>query len=435
MNGALIGALGVAALLVLILVGTPIAVALMAIGFIGLVSVIGLPAALSGIANQLYVDSSNYAFSVIPFFIAMGYFASASGIVDSAYDFASKWLSNVPGGLYVVAIATCAIFAAATGSSFTGTIAVGKSILPEMEKRGYDSKLSVGCLAVAGTLGVMIPPSLSMVIYGIATNESIGTLLIAGVIPGIMSTVVYMLGSGVLVALNPRFAPRRTGFTWRERFRAVPGVWGIAVLAGIIIGGIYSGIFTPTEAGAIAAVVALILLAYGRKNQFFTEFRQGAKDTIITNAMIFFILVGAMIFSRFLTRAGAVDSFVEAITKGGFAPWVILALFLALWTVLGMFMAATAVLLLVAPIAHATLTPLGYDGIWLGVIMTKMFELAALTPPVALNVYVAKSLVPEMRLEDAFRGTAPFIVMECVTVALLVAFPEISLWLPRMAFG
>ena len=435
MESIVIGVIALFALLVLIVGGVDVAVAMAAVGFVGLSVITNLQATLSAIAHSFYATASGYMLTVLPLFIIMGYFAAPSGIVPKAYTFAYRWLSNVRGGLYLVTVASCALFAAATGSSFAGTVAVGKSVLPEMKRLGYNRRLSVGCVASAGTMGVLIPPSIALVLYGIVTEESIGRLLIAGVIPGVVTAIIYMLGMALLVTFNPTLAPPPTKYEWKERFQSIPGVWGVALLAGIILGGIYSGVFTPTEAGGVGAITTLVLLALGTKKHFFSEAKKAAAESVLTNAMIFFLIVAAAIFSRFLTLCGAIDAIIAFIRGGEFSPLTILTFFGAIWIGMGMFMSATAALLLTAPIAHVVLVPLGFDGIWLGIIMVKMFELAAITPPVGLNVYVAKSLVPEMLVEDIFRGIIPFAIMDIITIVLLIAFPQIITWLPTMAFG
>lgn len=435
MEPILIGIIAIVALLALIFLGVHIAIALGVVAFVGLMLITNLNSALSLTARSFYTTTSTYAFTVLPLFIIMGHFAAISGITEKAYAFASKWLSNLPAGLYLVTTGSCALFAAATGSAAATTVAIGKTVLPEMEKHGYDKKLSLGCVAASGTLGVLIPPSIAMVVYGIATEESIGRLLIAGVIPGVLSAAIYMMGMTLLIRINPKLGPPGAKYKWKERFQAMPGVWGIALLFGIVIGGIYSGVFTPTEAGAWGAFAAIVLVAIRAKKRFFGEARKAGWETAVTAAMIFFIIMTAIVFTRFLTLAGVVDAMTGFIVGGGFSPLTVLALFIFISFILGMFMSSTAALLLVAPLAHAALIPLGFDGIWLGIIMIKMFELALITPPVGGTVFVAKALVPDVPVEDVFRGIAPFAIMDLITIVILIAFPQISLWLPTIAFG
>lgn len=435
MDPIFIGIIAVVVLLALIFLGAHIAIALGVVGFVGLILIGNLNQALSLTAHSFFATVSHYTFTVLPLFIIMGHFAAASGVSERAYNFAAKWLSNLPAGLYLVTTGSCALFASVTGSGAATTVAVGKAVLPEMEKHGYDKRLSLGCVAASGTLGVLIPPSIPLVVYGIITEESIGRLLLAGVIPGALSAAIYMLGMSLIIRFKPHLGPPATKYAWKERFQAVPGIWGCALLFGIIMGGIYSGVFTPTEAGAWGAFAAIIMVVFKQKRRFFNEAKNVGFETTLTASMIFFLIMTAMVFSQFLTLAGVVYALLDFIIGGEFSPVIILTLFIALCVLMGMFMTGTATLLLIAPIMHGVLIPLGYDGIWLGIIMVKMFELAVITPPVGASVFVAKALVPDIPVEEVFRGIAPFAVMDLLTVVVLVAFPQISIWLPTMAFG
>lgn len=435
MEPILIGIVAFIALIVLIFMGVHIAIAMGVVGLVGSIFIADFRSALIFVAHSFFSTSNTYSFTVLPLFIIMGYFGEASGITEKAYIFASRWLSNLPGGMYLITTASCALFGACTGSASAGVVAVGKAVLPEMKKHGYDRKLSLGCVAASGTLGSMIPPSVIMVIYGIATEESIGRLLLAGVIPGILQAVTYMIGMFLLVRLRPHLGPPGVKYTWKERFQAIPGVWGVALVLGIVMGGIYGGIFTPTEAGAWGAFAAIILVAIKTRRRFFSETKKAGWETAQTTAMIFFIILAGIVFSIFLTLAGIITAIVDFAVGGGFSPLTIVIFFILINLIMGMFISDTALVILLAPVMHAVLTPLGYSGIWLGVIMVRLFELGMIVPPVAGNVFVAKALAPEVPLGDVYRGVIPFVIMDAVNVAMLVAFPQISLWLPKMAFG
>ncbi len=435
MEPQIIGIIGIIVALVLILLGVHIAIALGVAGFAGLVILSNVNSALLITVHTFYTSASTYSFTVLPLFIIMGHFAASAGITEKAFVFASRWLSNLRAGLYLVTIGACGLFAAVTGSSAACTAAVGKTVLPEMIKLGYDKRMSLASVAASGTLGVLIPPSIYLVVYGIIVEEPIGSLLLAGVIPGILTVLVYMLGMSTLIRLRPHLAPPGAKYTWKERFESVPGIWGIALLFAIVIGGIYSGVFTPTEAGAWGAFAAIALMAARVKKKFRSEALKAGQEAVVTTAMIFFIIITAIVFTRFLTLAGIVEGVLAFMVEGGFSPLIALAMFIGISFILGMFMSAAAALLLVAPVAHAVLIPLGFDGIWLGVIMVIMFEVANITPPVGITVFVAKSLVPEVPLEDIFRAITPFLLMQMVILAILIAFPQIALWLPNMALG
>ena len=435
MDPLTIGIISTIIMVLLLAAGVHVGIAMGAVSLIGMAAITNMEATINYFARSFYTSTSDYSFVVLPLFIIMGNFASGSGISEKAYDFASKWLSQLRGGLYLVTIAASAMFAATSGSSTATTLSVGKVVIPEMRKAGYNMKMSIAAVACSGTLGVLIPPSTVMVIYGICTEEPVGKLLIAGILPGILSATVYMIGLYFLVRRDPSLAPPAIRYTWKERWATVPGLWGIGLLFAIIVGGVYSGITTPNEAGALGAVAALFMLAGKKKGkELYKEIKASAWDSAMTVAMMFFIVITATTFTRFLTVAGVIDVLMAVVHKAHMPPAILVLLFIGISVVFGMFMSATAALLLIAPVAHNVLVPLGYDGTWLGIIMVKMFELAVITPPVGLNVYVSKSLVPEMDLVEVFSGVGVFVVMELFTVALLVLFPDISLFLVHLAF-
>jgi TRAP-type C4-dicarboxylate transport system permease large subunit len=242
-----------------------------------------------------------------------------------------------------------------------------------------------------------------------------------------------MTGIYFLVRIKPDLAPQAVRFSWEERIKSIPGLWGVAVLFGIIIGGIYSGIFTPEEAGAVGAVAALVLLAIKARGRFYKELKSAAWDSAMTVAMMFFIVIAATVFTKFLTIAGVLDVLISVVSDSQIlTPTMMIGIFIVICTIFGMFLSATASLLLLAPVAHSVLTPLGFNGIWLGIVMVKMFELAIITPPIGLNVYIAKTLVPDLELTDVFRAIGIFALMDLITVAILIAFPQLSLWLPSL---
>jgi C4-dicarboxylate transporter DctM subunit len=434
MEPLLVGVVATVVMTLLLAVGVHVAIALAAVTLVGLSLITSVHATLSMIVNSFYTSTSDYSFVVLPLFIIMGNFAASSGVTEKAYNFASKWLSQFRGGLYLVTITACALFAAVSGSGTATTLAIGKTVLPEMEKYGYNRRLSVACVACSGTLGVLIPPSIVMVIYGIVTEEPVGPLLIAGIIPGILSALIYMVGIYIMVSIKPTLAPATVSYSWKERFKSIPGLWGVALLFGGIIGGIYAGVFTPNEAAAVGAVVAFILLVMRNRGNLLSEVKKAAWDAAMTVAMMFFIVIAATVFTKFLTVAGVLDVLLSIVKTSHLSPSALVVFFIAVCVVFGMFLSATAALLLLAPLAHNILVPLGFDGIWLGVIMVKMFELAVITPPIGLNVYIAKTLVPELEITDVFRGIGVFAFMELITVTILVIFPQLSLWLPSLMF-
>ena len=427
------GLIAVMALLILLGSGIHVAVALAGVSIVGLLLIAGPEVTVALVANVFYVSISSYSLVLVPLFILMGHFADASGVVADALKCVYKWFGWLPGGLALTTTVGCGIFAAACGSSSATVAAIGKFVIPEMERYGYSQKLAAGTVAASGTLGILIPPSIVLVIYGIMCEVSIGQLFMAGILPGVLSAAIYMAGIIIVVLLRPQLAPPAATFSWKERIKSIPGVWGILLLATIIMGGIYAGVFTPTEAGGMAAFASLVLLLCMMKlKHAWKAIRIAIPETVKTTAMVFIIMISAILFSRFLTLAGVFDTALEFISKEGLSPLFVVTVVLVISTIMGCFMSAMAVLLIIAPHAYSVLTSIGFDGLWVGIIMVKLFELAAITPPVGINVYVTKGIAPHIPIMHIFQGIAIFAVMDVITIALLIAFPEITLWLPKL---
>ncbi len=430
-----IGIIGILVFLFLLFMGVHISLALVGVGFVGFAVLTSFGQSLDFVARAIYQTGSKYSFAVIPLFMLMGYFANSSGIVDKAFKLTSAWLSNIKGGLYWVTIATSTLFAAATGSGAAATISIGKILYPQMTEEGYSRKLSLACLAASGTIGVLIPPSIPLVLYGTVTQENIGVLLLAGVIPGLLEAAIYSIGLIILMKVKPSMMiaggefKKKRSYTFKEKLKTLPGAWGIFLILLIIIGGIYSGFFTPNEAGAVGAFVAFILVIIKNKKKAFAKVREDVWETASLTAMVFFIVIGSVVFSNFLTFSGVFEA-VGIVRE--FSPLVALIVFVVVFFVMGMFMNSMAALLIIAPLAHSILTPY-YSGIWLGLIMVKMFEIGGITPPVGFSIFVAKSLDKDLPIEELFSGTTVFWILDLITLAIMIALPQIVLWLPSLA--
>ncbi|GAB4112435.1 MAG: TRAP transporter large permease [Candidatus Caldatribacteriota bacterium] len=432
-----VGIVGVIIFIILLFMGVHIALALLGVGFIGFAILSSFNQSLNFVARAIYEQASSYSFVVIPLFMLMGYFANSSGIVEKAFKISSVWLKNIKGGLYWVTIATCTIFAAATGSGAAATICVGKLIYPHMVKEGYNKELSLACLAAAGTIGVLIPPSIPLVLYGTITQENIGLLLLAGIIPGLLEAAIYSLGLLFLIKVKPsmminselQIKKEEKNYTFKERIKTLPGAWGILLIITIIIGGIYSGFFTPNEAGGVGAFAALILLIIKNKQKSFNVIKNDVWEAASLTGMVFFIVIGSIVFSNFLTFSGIFDA-VRVIQS--LPPLVALIIFLSVYFVMGMFMDAMAALLIISPIAYSVLIP-HYNGIWLGLIMVKVFEIGGITPPVGFSMFVAKSLDKDLPMEKLYSGTTVFWIMDLITLAIMIIFPQLVTWLPDLA--
>lgn len=434
MDPLTIGLIGVGGLVVLLVLGMPIAFGAILMGFVGLVALSGWDTAFETVGFLAHPLAAHYTLSVIPMFIIMGYFAYYAGLTRDAFSAANAWVGHLPGGLAIASVIACALFAASSGSSTASAAVMGKVTIPEMRRYNYDRGLASGVVAASGTLASLIPPSAILVIYAILVEQSVGALLLAGFIPGILSAAIYAIMLLVRARLDPKLAPRASRTPWKQRFKASRGVWGIILLFLLVIGGIYTGVVTPTEAGALGAFGALLIALFSRRLSW-SSFKDSLLETARSTVMIFLIIVGVLIFMRFLAVSGVSRAFIEFTAGLAVPPWVILAGFLLFYVILGMFMDAIGMLTLTLPMIYPVVIGLGYSPIWFGVIAVKMCEICLITPPIGLNVYMVKGVAPDIPLEDIFRGCFYFLAMDILTLAILVAFPQISTFLPStMAF-
>jgi tripartite ATP-independent transporter DctM subunit len=426
----LAGFLGLFLFLALIFIGMHIAFAAALVGLVGLWVVAGSDPALTSVGILPHSITAKYVFTVLPLFIIMGHFAFFARFTQDVFWTGRQWVGWLPGGLASATVVGGAGFAAASGSSLAAAAVLTKVALPELEKFKYDPKLAAGSIAAVGTLAATIPPSALIVIYGIMTEQSIGKLLVAGFLPGFLTAALFVVQITLRAWRNPSLGPSVRGVTWRERMVSLKGVWGVVFLAGLVMGGIYSGIFTPTEAGAAGAAGALIIgVALRRLSR--GNLGQALLDTGRTTGMVFIIIVGILIFVRFLAITRVPYDIGEFLAGLPVPPVVILIGILLLYLVLGAFMDAIGMLLLTLPIIFPLSQSLGFDPIWFGILVVIMCEIGLLTPPVGLNIYVVKGVAPHIPLEDMFRGVIPFVLTMFVVIALLVAFPQIVLFLPN----
>lgn len=428
-----IGFLSIGAVLFLIAIRVPIGVALGGVSILGIVALRGPDVAAGMVKTTVFEFAASWNISAIPMFLLMGAVAHHSGISAALFKAARLWLGHLPGGLAVASNFACAGFSAASGSSLATAAAMGRITIPEMLDQGYDKGLSAGVVAAAGTLGSLIPPSILMVLYGIFSETSISKLLIAGILPGILTAVVYAAMIMVRCSLNPALAPRseRVG-SLSERLRASRDIWPLIALIVGIIGGIYAGIVTPTEAGAFGAFLSFVL-AWTQKRLSVALFKASVKEALINTAQIFFIAVGAVMLTRFLAISGVPFFIGETIGDWALDPILLIIAMSLVYVLLGMFLDPLGLMLLTLPLFLPMFDVLNLDLIWLGVLVIKFLEIGLMTPPVGFNVYIVKSVVGDtIPLGVIFRGVAWFLACEVVIVALLVAFPQISLILPQL---
>lgn len=413
--------------------GVHIGVAMGLSGFLGLYLAMGEHAALAQIGSTPFSVVNSFTLAVIPMFILMGSLATQARLTTDLYAAAYNWFSKLPGGLAMTTTIASAAFGAASGSTLVNAAVFTKMAMPEMTAAGYDKRLSSGTIASAGVLAAMIPPSVLMVIYAIATEQSVGKMLIAGIIPGVMTAFIFLIGIYVWAKIKPEHAPMPThNVSLAEKISSLKNTWGIIALFGLVIGGIYGGWFIPTYAGAVGAFGAFLLVLFKRRATF-QSLRETFLDAILTSATIFTVVIGGMIFARFLTYTGMVTVASDWLISHDLPPTIYLLGFAVLFLVLGCFIEPIAIMVMTLPIVYPVMMKAGYDPIWLGVVVIKMCEISLITPPVGLNAFVVRSSSPvPIRLEQVFAGVMPFIAMEVVALTLIVMFPQIVTYLPSL---
>ena len=421
---------GAAALLVLRM---PIGTVLLFAGAVGFSTIRGPFTTLETIGNRLFDIGSGYALSAVPLFLLMGHVASTAGVTQDIYQAARAWIGHLRGSLVLATTVAAVGFAACSGSTTSSTAVFGKVAIPEMLRFRVDRRLAAGCVATVGTLAGMIPPSVNLIVFGIIARESVPKLLIAGVIPGLMTAFAFGLMIYLRVSRNPELAPAIPRVPNVERLRSLKGVWSVLALALVVIGGIYTGVFTPTEAGAVGAAGAFVIAA-ARGRLSLTSIREVFLETAQTTSVIFIILVGALIFSSYLAVSGGSSAISNFIIGLDVPPIWLVCAYVALLLALGCIVDPISVMFLTVPIFVPPLTKLGLDPIWLGIIVAKTLEIGMITPPIGLNAFVLKSVAPEFSLRDIFGGIWWFLQVELVTLVLLIAFPTLATWLPGLAF-
>lgn len=433
MSVLLVGLIGIAAFFMLIILRMPIAYAMALVGFVGFSMLTSVSAGINMVTKELFSNFSSYSLSVIAMFVWMGFLAYYSGIGSRLYDFAYKMIGHLPGGLAIATQGACAVFGAICGSNTATAATMGAIALPEMEKYHYDESLATASIAAGGVLGVMIPPSVIFIVYGMATEQSIGKLFMAGILPGILMMLLYMATIFIITMRNPNLGPAGPRSSWKERIQSLKGGLAEALIVfSISIGGLFAGWFTPTEAGAIGAagVLGISLL---EKRLTREELLKSLSDTTRTTAMIMLMIAGAIIFGRFMAVSRIpfeIASWAGALPLPSFA---ILGVILSIYLILGCFLDALALVLLTTPIFFPVVVDtLGYDPIWFGVIMVLVVAMGVITPPVGMNVYIIKGVAPEIPLEVIFKGIWPFLFALIFCVILLIIFPEIATFLPNL---
>jgi C4-dicarboxylate transporter, DctM subunit len=423
--------IGFAAIFALALLRVPLAFSMGMVGIAGIGLTRGWEPALASTAQVVYETGFAYTLSVIPLFILMGNFVARAGLAHELFQAAYAFVGHVRGGLAHATVLACAGFGAICGSSIATAATMSKVAYPSMKKLGYSDSLSTGVMAAGGTLGIMIPPSTIMVIYGIITETNIGKLFAAGVIPGLLTAFLMMIGISVMTARDPSHAPPGERTSWPDRWKALRGIWGVALLVVVVLGGIYGGLFTATEGAGFGAAGAF-LFALARRRLTWAILYQVLVESARTTAMLFTLLIAATIFANFVNFTSMPSELKEWITHLGLSPIMIITAMMFIYVVLGTVMEELTMVLLTIPLFFPIVTALGFDPVWFGVLIVMIVQIGLISPPVGMNLFVINSLLPGVGLGNIFRGCWPFVLVMLFVLGLLIAFPGLSLWLPSL---
>jgi len=429
MNPGTIAIIGIVLLIFLFLLRMPVAYVMALIGFLGFAYTVSVEGALIILGKDFWGMFSSYSLTVVPMFVFMGTIAFYSGMGGRLYHAAYRFLGQLPGGLAIATCYACAAFGACCGSTNAGAAAMGKVTLPEMKKYHYDPSLATGCVASAGSLAILIPPSTILIVYGVLTEESIGKLFAAGILPGILLATLFALTVYIICRRNPELGPAGPRFSWKERIASLSGIVEMLVLFVLVMGGLFVGWFTPTEAGAAGAAGAIVI-ALVRRQLTWRGFLDSLVETTRITAMVFLIVTGATIFGHFMAVTRVPFDLSEWVGGLGVSPNVIMAFIIFGYLIGGCFMDSLALVTLTVPVLYPLILKLGFDSIWFGVIIVLIAEMGVITPPVGINVYVIKGVAGDVPLETIFRGIFPFLVALIVCAAILIAFPQIAIFLP-----
>jgi tripartite ATP-independent transporter DctM subunit len=426
-----IAVLGFIALFTLLFLGLPIGFGMGLVGFLGYAFLIGPGPASLRLGQITFETGLSYALSVLPLFILMGNFINRAGLSKELFDAANAFVGHWRGGLAMATIVACGGFSAVCGSSLATAATMAKIAIPSMRQYGYDDRLATGSVAAGGTLGILIPPSTILVIYGIITETDIGKLFAAGILPGVLGICLYMVAIAVITGVNPALGPPGAQVSMAERLQALKGVWGVIALFALVMGGIYFGVFTPTEAAGVGASGAF-LFALARGKMSLAVLRDVLIESACTTTVLLTILIGALVFTDFINVSGTPRMVVELIESLEVPSYVVMSGILAMYLVLGCLMDGLAMMLLTVPILFPIVAKLGFDLIWFGIIVVVVLEIGLLTPPIGLNVFVLRSILPEVGATTIFRGIVPFFVVDLIRLTILVLFPAFVLLLPNL---
>lgn len=432
MTPELVGILGVIILVTLILMHVPVGFSLLIVGFVGISYLKSFDIALSQLSSSSFATVNTYSLSVIPLFILMGMFMSNTGLGNDLFNSVEKWVGHMRGGLAIATIGAASIFSSISGSANATTATLAKICIPEMEKFKYKTTFATASVAAGGTLGALIPPSILLILYGALTSEPIGALLIAGIIPGVLMAVFFIIMINIQVRMNPTIAPiRHEKILFSDKVGSLKKVWPFLLVFLVSIGGIYIGVFTPNEAGAIGATGSFFI-AILMKRMTFKILITALDETLRISVMIFFVLIGASIFGRFLALTKIPMNLSANVAQLDLSPVLILTLILIIYFFLGMFLEGIAIMVLTLPIIYPLIIELGFDGIWFGIIMIMIVNIGVLTPPLGMNVFIISGIVKHVPIQHIFKGVIPSIIVMIIFIIVLIIFPGIVTFLPSI---
>ena len=412
----------------LLLIGMPVAFALSLAGVLGMACFLGGAASFTQIPVIAYKTLDDFVLTAVPLYILMSQILLKGKVGNDLFELGSKWLGHLPGGLGVATVFACAIFAAISGSSVATAVTIGAMAIPEMLRRGYERKAVLGTVAAGGTLGILIPPSIPMILYGSITGESVGKLFLSGIVPGVLLTLLFI----VYVVFQSRHMPTQLPASWPERFRVLrETVWGL-LLPVIVVGGIYSGLFTPTEAAAVGTVYSLIITFFVYRSVTLADMPEILVETVKTTSMIFAIMIGAMLFGFILTVLQVPQALMHIVTNAGMNRWFVFIGINIVLLILGCVLETVSIILITLPMIYPIVKHLGFDLIWFNVIMLINMELALITPPIGMNLFVIKGISPDSKIQQIIQGSIPFALIMAAEVVLLCFVPDIATWLPSV---
>lgn len=431
MSPETIGIIAMIVLIVLILLRVPVAVSLGLVGFFGYAAVDNWRNALADLANTPYEDMlGKYGLTVVPLFILMGVVTARSGMSRELYQAANAIFSGVRGALAMGTIGACAGFGAICGSSLATSATMARVAVPEMRRYGYDERLATGTVASGGTLGILIPPSVILVIYAIVAERGVPELFAAAMFPGLILAALHIVVIAIIAYLQPKRMPRAPTMTLGERAQAMLGMWKVVILFAIAVGGIYSGFMSPTEAAAVSAFVAIVI-AFGTRSMTLNTFREALLETIWTTAVLFFIAVCAFHFAHFMVLTQLPRNLSDWAQGLGLAPVMVLLILIAFYIVLGCFLDSISMILITVPVFLPLVMGLGFDPVWYGILVVIVVEVGLITPPVGMNIFVIRAQLPDVTLGTVYRGVVPFLAADAAMIAILIMFPGLALWLPK----